>query len=252
MIEDYLRIAPDADCIRLASSYLEGGSRSLWTSVYETYKAHGGAEPPNPCQFLRETLEANYGLQDLDQKFWDTCNSLKQGPSQDIAEYNVEFQQAFTDLARHVTDEPIKIEKYRNGLQHDLREMCRTSPAGVRYTRVTDIIHYATPQWPAVQERIAKRKKSPKEVTKVAGKRKSSDGGSSKASKARLSTSAGLSEEQHKKDTAEKLCHIYHQPRHQARQCPLNRKNKKGGKVAAVGGNAPSKDELSKEDFWNL
>jgi hypothetical protein len=69
MIEDYLCTASDADYIRLASSYLEGGPRSLWTSVYEAYKAaHGGAEPPNPCQFSRETLEANYGLQDLDQK----------------------------------------------------------------------------------------------------------------------------------------------------------------------------------------
>jgi hypothetical protein len=71
MIKDYLRTAPDADYVRLASSYLESGSRSLWTSVYEAYKAaHGGAEPLNPRQFFRETLEANYGLQDLDQKFW--------------------------------------------------------------------------------------------------------------------------------------------------------------------------------------
>jgi hypothetical protein len=87
MIEDYLCTAPDADYIRLALSYLEGGPRSLWTSVYEAYKAaHGRNEPPNPRQFFRETLEANYGLQDLDQKFWDTWNSLKQGPSQDIAQ----------------------------------------------------------------------------------------------------------------------------------------------------------------------
>jgi hypothetical protein len=35
IIEDYLRTAPDADYIRLASSYLEGGPRSLWTIVYE-------------------------------------------------------------------------------------------------------------------------------------------------------------------------------------------------------------------------
>jgi hypothetical protein len=253
MIEDYLRTAPDADYIRLASSYLEGGPRSLWTTVYEAYKAaHSGAEPPNPRQFFRETLEANYGLQDLDQKFWDTWNSLKQGPSQDIAEYNVEFQQALTDLAGHVTDEQIKIEKYRLGLQPNLREMCRTSPAGTRWARVADVIQYATLQWPAVQERIAKRKKSSGEATKVAGKRKSSGGagGSGRSSsKARLSASAGLSDQQHKKNMAEKLYHICHQPGHQARQCPLNKKNKKGGKVAAVSGNAPGKDELSEEDF---
>jgi hypothetical protein len=147
MIEDFLRTAPDADYIRLASSFLEGGPRFLWTSVYEAYKAaHGGAEPPNPRQFFCETLEANYGLQDLDQKFWDTLNGLKQGPSQDIAEYNVEFQQALTDLTGHVTDKQIMIEKYRDGLQHDLRVMCRTSPAGTRWARVTDIIRYATLQ----------------------------------------------------------------------------------------------------------
>jgi hypothetical protein len=148
-----------------------------------------------------------------------------------------------------VADEQIKIKKYRNGLQHDFREMCRTSPAGTRWARVTDIIQYATLQWPAVQERIAAKKKSPGEVTKVAGKRKSSGGGSGKASKARLSAGAGLSNEQHKKDMAEKLCHICHQPGHQARQCLFNRKNKKGGKVAAVGENAPSKDEMFEEDF---
>jgi hypothetical protein len=63
IIEDYLRIAPDADYIRLASSYLEGGPRSLWTSVYEAYKAaNAGAEPPNPRVFFRETMESNYGL----------------------------------------------------------------------------------------------------------------------------------------------------------------------------------------------
>jgi hypothetical protein len=48
MIEDYLCTAPEADHIRLASSYLKGGPRFLWCSVYEAYKAaHGRNEPSN-------------------------------------------------------------------------------------------------------------------------------------------------------------------------------------------------------------
>jgi hypothetical protein len=90
----------------LASSYLEGGPRALWTNVYEAYnRANGGAEPPNPRQLFRQTLEANYDLQDLNQKYWDTWNSLLMGPSQSVTEYNVDLRQALTDLAGHVTDE---------------------------------------------------------------------------------------------------------------------------------------------------
>jgi hypothetical protein len=54
VIEDYLRTALDANSIRLASSYLEGGPRALWTNAYEAYKrANSGTEPPNPRQFFR-------------------------------------------------------------------------------------------------------------------------------------------------------------------------------------------------------
>jgi hypothetical protein len=76
--KDYLQTAPDADNIRLASSYLESGPRALWKNVCKVYKrANGGAEPPNPRQFFRQTLEANYGLQNLDQNTWNTWNSLR-------------------------------------------------------------------------------------------------------------------------------------------------------------------------------
>src|SRR6476620_2649930 len=231
VIEDYLRTAPDQDYLRLAASYLEGGPRSLWTSVYEACRtAHAAApEPPNPREFFRETMEQNYGLQDLEQKYWDTREHLRQSPSQDINEYNISFQQALMDLAASITDEQVKIEKYRSGLQFDLRQLCRTSPAGTRWARLADILQYATLQWPVIQERIAKKKKSA-EATKVGGKRRATGGsggsGSSRPSvKARLGASGRLSDEQMKKDMDKKLCHICHQPGHQQRQYPDNPEN---------------------------
>jgi hypothetical protein len=119
------------------------------------------------------------------------------GSSQSITEYNVNFQQALTDLAGHVIVEQVKIEKYRAGLQHDLRRLCRTSPAGTRWARLRDLVQYATLQWPAVQERIAKSKKSSQEPTKVGGKRKASGsgaGGSGRSSKPKLEASGKLSD----------------------------------------------------------
>jgi hypothetical protein len=106
---------------------------------------------------------------------------------------------------------------------------------------MTDIVQYATLQWPVVQKRVFRKKKqSFGESTKVAKKRKASGFGriTSKAKTGAGATIAPLSKEQKKRDFELKLCHKCHQRGHQAKQCPLNRK--KGGKVAAVGGKCPS------------
>jgi hypothetical protein len=59
-----------------------------------------------------------------------------------------------------------------------------------------------------------------------------------------------MSDEQYQKDMAEKLCHICHQPDNVARNCPQNKKAKKGkgDKVAAASGSRPE-DEMSDGDF---
>jgi hypothetical protein len=58
------------------------------------------------------------------------------GPNQSVIEYIVEFEQAFTAMAGHVTDEHVKIEKYRAGLQHELRQLCKTCPTRAMWARL--------------------------------------------------------------------------------------------------------------------
>jgi hypothetical protein len=152
-----------------------------------------------------------------------------------------------------VTDEQVKIEKYRAGLQHDLRQMCRTSPVGTRWARLNDLMQYATLQWPNVQERIARSKKTLHEPTKVEGKRKAAGSGakgSFRSSEPKLGASSKSSDVQHLKDLAERLCHICHQSGHIARNCPQNKKGKdKGGKVAAVSDVCPEDVTFEEEGF---
>jgi hypothetical protein len=115
-------------------------------------------------------------------------------------------------------------------------------------------MQFATLQWPMVQKRIAKSKKSSQEPIKVGRKRKASGNaeakGSGRSSKPKLGASAKTSDEQYQKDMAEKLCHICHQPDNIAKNSPQNKKAKKGkgGKVAAASGSRPE-DEMSDGDF---
>ena len=141
-------------------------------------------------------------------------------------------------MAASITDEQVKIEKYRLGLQYDLRELCRASPAGARWQTLQELIQYATLQWPVIRERLARKKKQPStEATKVGGKRKASGGAGGSGSKrsARLGASGNLSEEQMKKDLAEHLCHKCHKPGYIAKDCPLNNRVKKTGKTKSSG-----------------
>ena len=245
VVEDYLRTAPDNDYLRLASSYLEGGPRMLWQTRYEAYRAgHGNVDPPIPRQFFRQTLEANYGLADLEQQHWDAWNSLKMTSGMEYTEYVVQFQQALSDLANHIQDEQVKIEKFREGLINDLKEITRTSPTGVRWQTLQALITYAGLQWPMVKERINRRKSHPP-AQKVAGKRKGAGGaGGSPKSKARVGAAVDSKEPKSPTSKEPKLCFVCKSPDHIASSCPRrkSKRNKKEGKVAAAQAEAMEED----------
>lgn len=218
LIEEYFINTPDNDYLRMASSYVGGKPRTYWVGQYAAYRsAHGGAEPPNPRQFFRDTLTSGYGARDPLQSYFDTWNNIRQKPGQSVDDYNIAFQQALTDLGGRITDEDAKLEKYRSGLQADIREMCRSNPAtGDRWLTLEALMRYATLQWPVVEERLAKRKANqPAKV--VGGKRKASGVSPGKSSKAKLGVA--LTAEQREHNMKHRLCHKCGKPNHIAKDC---------------------------------
>lgn len=218
LIEEYFVNTPAADYLRMASSYVGGKPRTYWVGQYEAYRnAHGGAEPPDPRQFFRDTLITGYGARDPLQSYFDTWNNIRQKPGQSVDDYNIAFQQALTDLGGRINDEDAKLEKYRSGLQADIREMCRSNPAtGDRWVTLEALMRYATLQWPVIEERLAKRKANqPAKV--VGGKRKASGGSPGKSSKAKLGVA--LTDEQREHNMKHRLCHKCGKPNHIARDC---------------------------------
>ncbi|GAQ91664.1 hypothetical protein KFL_008290030 [Klebsormidium nitens] len=193
VVEDYARTCNDVDYLRIVSSFLHGKPRSYFQSKYDAHKAaNGGNEPDDPRAFFRETMISGYGLFDQTQVYWDNWNNLRMLGNMDIGDYNIAFTQCLTDLGDQIQGEQVKIEKYRLGLQSDMREMVRTSPQGTRWETLQALIEYCSLQWPIVAARIAKRTKHPPAAGKVGGKRKSSGGGGGSSSRPKLGATGKL------------------------------------------------------------
>jgi hypothetical protein len=224
IVEEYLADTPDNQYLRFAVSYLGGKPKVYWVSQYAAWQVAnpGGGQPDQPREFFRDTMIRGYGIRDPAQSYWDTWNKLRQGADQSVDQYNVQFQQALADLGDQITDEQVKIEHYRAGLQADLREMCRTNAFGQRWQTLNDLVTYATLQWPMIEARLAKKKTS--QPARVAGKRKQS-GGSPSRSRAR--TNAGLSAEEFERNMKNRLCHKCGKPGHIAVNCRSKDSNKK-------------------------
>jgi hypothetical protein len=138
---------------------------------------------------------------------------LCQIPGEDISEYNSAFEQALTDLSREITDEQVKIEKYKSGLQVDLREFARVAPSGKRWTSLADLISYCILQWPTIKARLEKKGGFAKPASeKTAGKRKMFHGRRGKGNSGNGSGQASgkMSEEERARHICERLCMICH------------------------------------------
>ena len=244
-VEEYLAATPAVDYLRFASSYLGGKVKTYWNNQYTAWQqAHPGVQPADVRQFFRDTLVRGYGIRDPLQSYFDNWHKLKQEPGQSVDEYNVVFTQVLTDLGDRITDEDVKIDQYRQGLQSEIREMCRTSPlTGGRWQTLEALVTYATNNWPTVADRIAARKaRAPAKV--AGGKRKASGGSPPKRAKL---GSVTLSAEQREHNMKHHLCHKCGKPGHIAKDCEED-SPPSGNKSKKKKANNKSK-EKSSEDF---
>ena len=229
VVENYLHGCPDQDYLRNACSFLGGKPRSFWQSKYDL-RLKSGPPIDNPAEFFREVMLSGYGLKDDVQGYWDTWNKLRQKPGEDISDYNVAFEQARTDLIDEIHDEQVFIEKYKSGLQKDIKELARVSPSGKRWTSLKDLIEYCTLQWPTIQARLDRTSSKSGNLNnrapsaKVGGKRKAmSPNRSERPNKASSSGAVKLprlSDEQKAKKIKDGVCHICRSPDHFSKSCP--------------------------------
>ena len=238
VVENHLSQCADKDYLRVASSYLGGKPRSFWQSKYDL-RLKEGTPIENAPEFFRETMLAGYGLKDEVQTYWDTWTKLRQGPGEHISDYNIAFEQARTDLADEIHDEQVLVEKYKSGLQKDIKELARVSPSGKRWTSLSDLITYCTLQWPTVQARLERGVGGSNRAPsgKVGGKRKAMSPNRSGRSKETQSETGSpgkfprLSAEQKAKNIKDGVCHLCGSPDHFSNTCPKRKvdwKNKKG------------------------
>ena len=229
VVESYLSECPDKDYLRNASSLLSGKPRSYWQSKYDL-RLKSGPPIDSPPEFFREVMMAGYGLKDDVQSYWDTWDKLRQKPGEDISEYNVAFEQARADLTDEIHDEQVFIQKYKSGLQKDMKELARVSPSGKRWTSLKDLIEYCTLQWPTIQARLERTSSKSGNLNnrapsaKVGGKRKAMSPSNSERPHKASSSGAGkfprLSDEQKARNIKEGLCHICRSPDHFSKSCP--------------------------------
>ena len=248
VVEDHLFNCSDDNYMRTAASYLGGKPRSFWQSKYELRKADVANPIADVRAFFRETMISGYGLKEEKQAFWDNWNNLKMKSGEDINDYTIAFTQAATDLSDEIQGEQVKIERYKLGLQSDMREAVRSDPLGKRWSSLADLISYCTLQWPVVKTRLDKRAGgSNKPTEKVGGKRKVTSPGRGRPNKSAhtggASGSGSKSASAKQMDGAEKandrrlgLCHICKSPDHFSKDCPdrktpwQEKKPKNGGR----------------------
>jgi hypothetical protein len=127
VVENNARTCNDGNYLRIVSSFLHGKPRSYFLSKYDAHKAaNGGAKPANPREFFCKTMIHGYGLSDQTYLYEDNWNNLRMLANMNIGDYNVAFTQCLTDLGDQIQEEQVMIEKYRLGLQSDMREMVCT------------------------------------------------------------------------------------------------------------------------------
>jgi hypothetical protein len=118
--------------------YLDGRARVMYLAMLESAKVLNPNFKPT-LDWLKDLLYQAYDSVDPIALAWIKLDKLKQGSSS-VEEYVTNFEQVCAELGPECPNEPDKIQRFKAGLNSDIRFRCAATPFGRRWTNFQDFV----------------------------------------------------------------------------------------------------------------
>lgn len=130
--------------------YLDGRARVMYLAMLESAKVLNPDFKPT-VDWLKDLLFQAYGSVDPIALAWTKLDKLKQGSSS-VEEYVTNFEQVCAELGPECPNEPDKIQRFKAGLNSDIRFRCAATPFGKRWTNFQDFVRCCALNWEVMQQ----------------------------------------------------------------------------------------------------
>lgn len=143
------------DRARVISLYLDGRARIMYHSRLQSAQILSPDFVPT-LPWVRDLLLSTYGSVDPIALAWTKLEKLKQG-SLSVEEYAVGFEQACAELGAEAPHEADRIQRFKAGLNSDIKFRCAARPDGSRWTSFRDFVRCCSLNWQVMQQnKVAK------------------------------------------------------------------------------------------------
>ena len=152
LMEEYCKLTevdPDK-AATVVALYLDGRARVMYLARLESAKVLDPGFKPT-LDWLKDLLIQAYGSVDPIALAWTKLEKLKQG-SGSVEEYITSFEQICAELGPECPNEPDRIQRFKAGLNSDLRFRCAATPYGKRWENFQDFVRCCALNWQVMQQ----------------------------------------------------------------------------------------------------